>query len=621
MPPRRKPLWHRLRDWLADAPYRFRIFTRELVAPFERVVRKTFERVFVASDRVDKLGGGAVAGLGAALAWPFVVVARLLGGLARLVVPQAVRQAAVNAWRGIGRWQRKLGQGLLVVAQKLNLDGPFLKLVKWTRPLWLPVAAVLGFAQAWLTTRNWKQMLWGLPAILMLLPFAVVLGRVAISGNAGVAGQYKRAVKEALEAEDYARVQLYERKLAQLGVDTQRTDYQTALALVDDDRLDEAYERMQRLAPSDSPGYLPAHYWIVQRLLGGQLDVPADEANALAAEHLEQLHKLRVSGPQFDLLRAILRARQDRLVEAIALLAPHQNQHLFAAIERLRFCLALTERDDAPPETAGWTRDAARNVQALMEDKSRRRETIAAMEYRWWATAELQLGNRASTRRVVLAWQQVDADDPFLKQVLESMYRDDFVRELKLPQLDAARLAQTLLQWAAHAEDPQPLQLAVARLYGQRRANPALAEMFDALVAHAETPGRILETIGTGALVARDWETAHRVLQLAVERMPQNYAAWNNLAWLYSNRPQPDYQAGLEAVERALAINPQDFHSRETRGQLLVRLERWEEAIEDLEYAINQLPDNPDVHAALAQAYRAVGNDDLADIHAARSQP
>ena len=78
---------------------------------------------------------------------------------------------------------------------------------------------------------------------------------------------------------------------------------------------------------------------------------------------------------------------------------------------------------------------------------------------------------------------------------------------------------------------------------------------------------------------------------------------------------EPDLPQALEAVNRSLEMAPQEYRFRETRGQILLRLEQWDAAIADLEFALNGMPDLPAIHKSLAAAYAALGNQELAQLH------
>ena len=60
---------------------------------------------------------------------------------------------------------------------------------------------------------------------------------------------------------------------------------------------------------------------------------------------------------------------------------------------------------------------------------------------------------------------------------------------------------------------------------------------------------------------------------------------------------------------------PEEFRFRETRGQILVALGRWRDAVDDLEFALNGMPDAAPVHMALATAYERLGESELARVH------
>ena len=231
-----------------------------LVRPIDRAFQVIGRALFTGSERFEDSMGS----VGQLLTWPFRAIGRLSNTLAASLLPESFRKLVTAPFRGLGHFSRRLGPGLMHAAEAVNLDRPVLWFVWLLQPIWRPIAAIGGFFYAWGATRNYKQMLWGLPALLLMMPFVLVLAKTVVFGNVNVASQYRMAVKEALEVKDYDRAQLYERKLAQLGVDTKLTDYRTAEAFARDGKLAEAYERMQRLAPIDEPGYLAAHFWILQ---------------------------------------------------------------------------------------------------------------------------------------------------------------------------------------------------------------------------------------------------------------------------------------------------------------------------------------------------------------------
>jgi regulator of sirC expression with transglutaminase-like and TPR domain len=104
-------------------------------------------------------------------------------------------------------------------------------------------------------------------------------------------------------------------------------------------------------------------------------------------------------------------------------------------------------------------------------------------------------------------------------------------------------------------------------------------------------------------------------LEQAVAGDPSNAVAWNNLACVLLQQPDAGLESSLAASERALQLQPLDYRFRETRGQIFARLGRWQEAVDDLEYALNGMPDVPAIHRSLGKAYDALGETQLAAVH------
>ena len=141
----------------------------------------------------------------------------------------------------------------------------------------------------------------------------------------------------------------------------------------------------------------------------------------------------------------------------------------------------------------------------------------------------------------------------------------------------------------------------------------------------------MLETLlATGADVAfvhfvagiRSWEMGDQDKSLfhfsrAYKLDPEMLAIGNNLAWALSNQEHPDLDRALKIIESVLRADDTDPIHRDTRGQILAKLSRWEEAIDDLEFALqsSKMSGNKNLHQALAEAYEALGRESLASKH------
>jgi tetratricopeptide (TPR) repeat protein len=574
-------------------------FGAALVSPIEWMFSFLGRKLFGATERATRLESGLSARIGGL----FRGLGRFLGGL----VPRSVREVLLVPARAWMRMQRNVVAGLMWLAEALNLDVLFVWLLWLLKPIWYPIAAVLNFLVVWVFTRPYRKMLWGLPAVLLLLPIVVTAAWGALLGHDHVADQYKLALKDALKDKDYARSQLYERKLAQLGVDTNLTDFRTAEALERDGKIADAYERMQRLAPEDKPGYAAAHFWIVQRLLIGKLEVPPDEAQRLINIHLGHLAALSIRGPDIDLLHAFALAQQGQLAEASKLLKPLANKIPLAAVQRMRIDIALHDQEAAEQDAT-----AVRNH---MQNRIKKGATLEPDDYRAWAIAEELLGNSGRMRAVLSDWLKIDPNNQSARQDLGAVNLREFVDLLHGPSPDPDDLAKHLRTAFELSSNPEPLKVQVAKLYGQRAQIPELGQAFEMLVKSDDTPAALTETMGTAAALEGDWKSALLCLRRAVAKDPKSAVAWNNLSCVLYQGANPQLDQALEAVNKAIELSPDEFRFRETRGQIYTRQSQWPAAISDLEFALNGMPEAPAIHRALAKAYEAMGNQELAAAH------
>lgn len=573
-----------------------------LVRPVEKIFGWIMEMILSVSDRFEHVES-LLFSLGRVLWWPFGKAGQLL----QTLLPPSLRRFLVFPFSLIGRFFHESGSTFMRLVEFFNLDGLVVWMVWLTQPLWRPFAAIFGFLHAWLVTRNWRQLVWGLPAVVMLLPFAIVLGSAAWSGQGKVIGRYKTAVREALEAKDYERAQLYERKLAQLGVDTQLTTYRTALALAEEDKLDEAYQRMQGLAPADHPGYPAAHFWIIQRLFQGDLVEDQKQARALIKTHLDHLQTLGITGPSTELVRAMWLAQGDQLAEAVEVLEPLVHIMPSAAFERMRMNLQLKRPQEA--------RQDARSLITQMNSLAQRNTQLTALEFQWWLAAEELLGNWEQMGTILAEWRKLDPDNERIRQALANVSRQQADQLLRsaVPNID--KVAMLVVDAAELDPNPEGMQQMAQRLYRDTAQAPLIAKLLAALGDSPRTPAQLLTLLGTEAAIRNRYAEARRFLSAAVAKDGSNPIAWNNYGLVLAEGNEPDLEKALEAVNRALEMAPREYRFRETRGQILLRLERWEEAIADLEFALNGMPDLGAIHESLAKAYAALGNDELAGLH------
>jgi predicted Zn-dependent protease len=157
------------------------------------------------------------------------------------------------------------------------------------------------------------------------------------------------------------------------------------------------------------------------------------------------------------------------------------------------------------------------------------------------------------------------------------------------------------------------------RLLGLLRQDGAGAEetrrLLKQLAATGKGSAAVHFVLGSDAWHRRQLDEARLHLDLAYQLEPGLAIIGNNLAWLMIQEPTPDLPRALEIINDVVNRYPAEAMFHDTRGQILVRMGRWKEALPDLELALARLPDRPAIHDALADVYQNLGDPESAAEH------
>ncbi|MGV3485934.1 MAG: hypothetical protein ACO1RT_16075 [Planctomycetaceae bacterium] len=182
-----------------------------------------------------------------------------------------------------------------------------------------------------------------------------------------------------------------------------------------------------------------------------------------------------------------------------------------------------------------------------------------------------------------------------------------------------ARFARqlTLLSKAVEIAPNHPLvisDLMAVALQCADEKDTKVAELRDLLV-QGVAPELAHFIRGTAAMMRDDVAEATLHLELAAKGLPAAPAVLNNLAVALASRDTPDLERALRLVDAALKQVPSQPYFHETRAQILLKMERYADAVVSFEQALPATALRVQVHGGLSDAYRALGQDDLADQH------
>ncbi len=169
--------------------------------------------------------------------------------------------------------------------------------------------------------------------------------------------------------------------------------------------------------------------------------------------------------------------------------------------------------------------------------------------------------------------------------------------------------------------------LAIDRLARLTLSEHPVAERAEQLVLQLRLEGdfgaKVLNLIGTNALVLKRYEKAKTYLEMANTQLRgRDPMVLNNLATCLvrsTGAGKESLQRALDLANQTLTMLPDHPDALSTRGEILVAMSRWNDAIADLTQSLKLRRNNPEVHRLLEKAYRAINDIPMADEHARKA--
>jgi tetratricopeptide (TPR) repeat protein len=453
--------------------------------------------------------------------------------------------------------------------------------------------------------------------LLGALPALVAAGGVLVTAGAAVmidanqlhARYFDEAVRH-FHARDYKAARVGFERLVRENSDrgSREVRYNLAVCLDALGEPEPASALIDQLAPDDRRGFAPAHVWKARRLWAGSNHTPA-EVRA-GEEHL--LRALQdapnASEPSAMLGQFYLAAgRAEKAVEYLR----------GAVAERPEMLLPLA-RAELALDRGTVARTRAREARLLF--KSRAEADLDDHESRLlWVEADLILDDFAEAVDA-LQREAVVKTDARYPRALAQVY---LAWADSLARYDRSKLAERLaLLERGLTHDPASMPLLgrfseVIRAGGDEgdRARSAL----QALVARGVATGPVRYALGLDAWEHGRAAEARLHWEEACRLSPQMPAFVNNLACVLADGENPDLPRALDTINPVIARWPAETRFRATRGRILAKLKRWNEALPDLEAGLTAYPDGPELHQALAETYKHLDAPGMAAEHRHRA--
>jgi tetratricopeptide (TPR) repeat protein len=455
----------------------------------------------------------------------------------------------------------------------------------------------------WFQTRHYRECWKSIPAVLALAACVACILILAGWRRIETRAHYSEVARKALATKDYLTARLAcERALSAGSQPREAHLFYLAIALQGLGREEDALVLLRLAAPLDKPGYPPAQIYAANSLLAGGKPTPA--ASKLARAHLEQvlaaepdsveanemLGWLYFESGDWKPARQCLLAVVPNRPEAALPLAVVAGQlgdeaGLRAWAERA----AKYRRERVENAKLDSPTDRLRWAQALMlEQKFAEAMKVLDDGRKQSGTAQYgpAIGDLCASWAHYLSTNQPAEFLPRLKLIDHGLgYAPQNVRLVKML-VELSRL---------HGPEAQAARDAMSKLMADKGASPLVHLI-----------------IGGDAWQDGDTEQARKQFTLAYELAPNLPVVANNMAAVLAKGDPADLPRALDLIQPLVEKFPNDPHFRDTRGQILTRLGRWQEAVKDLEMALPLLSPKGPTYAALAEDYRQLGLSNLA---------
>lgn len=418
------------------------------------------------------------------------------------------------------------------------------------------------------------------------------------------------------------------RRVQQLHQNDQRSVFFVAMSYAQRGALQQALVMLSRIAPNDRNGYAPAHAWLagyyLSRTPSSMEEVKIAKHHADAAMSWDRLSP--------DLLLGITKLNSDlgdaegavRALKKAAERDPKYNLALSKMIGGMR-------RPDSAPQLSGgleYAKYKPQGEEALQKAEAYFREQLAqeprSVDMRLMlADALLFKSDFASAEQVVLEGLKLEESDR-LNTALSEIYRVKFIATSSYR--DSSWSGDLELLDRAYRLDPNNPRVyeevaKLARISG-KAPNDELMEQLRKFLAEGKATSVTHAWISERYLIDKEMEKAIPHLEQTVKRDPSASRSWNNLAYCLAALYPERLEEALQFADKAVALGNAvpDFH--DTRGTVLSKMGRHQDAIAAFERAIELVARaprtsvaQPGYHERLAESYRAIGQEEMATTH------
>jgi tetratricopeptide (TPR) repeat protein len=467
------------------------------------------------------------------------------------------------------------------------------------------------FASNYLASRNWMLGMASVPAVVLMLGLSSgdMVRFPVDSLSSQLSLTYLKRLDVAFEKQDFQVASLLVERLSQVDPKLIDPTFALADAMASANQVADAKALMERLISQDRDASR-AHFWIAKQCL------MQDASGVKSVEEARQ-----------HLIAAIRADRSNwEAVYAYSLVLMSQGQYEAAATELRRntFADPIAELEVARlQQRLGLTIDAAMRGKRLAQRLTSPPEgasSIDSVAYLRAAEAQAISGDLPGALATLESARFDGSPDP---RVTDSIVRTLLV----LCQLDDPKHQSQRQEYLSRAIDIDPqhpeVSIYCAKLLfsqeaiGEERGHVMglCRQLVRDAATRSDAPAELFLVLGTGEASKGNFENAKEYLRAALERGEKSASLLNNYAWVIAQTVDGDREYALQLVDEAITIDTSFIDAFSTRAELLVSLERYPEAIIDLERIAAIAGQSRELAMQLADLYDRIGDTKTADTY------
>jgi tetratricopeptide (TPR) repeat protein len=443
--------------------------------------------------------------------------------------------------------------------------------------------------------RSYQNLWWGLPALALAI-CAISLGVAANLRASRYAGIYRRlAIKHYTEG-DFESARVFLERVYRDGDTGDDVTFFLASTLDGQGETQRANAMVDSLSPDDSVGYPEAHLMKARVLLAART-FSGKSAAQRAFHHLDAAASKFKDDPEWLSLKADFYLMVGQPEEALSYLdraARLDPNRLF------KFGMVYQElgrTQEAQEQLKLAEKHLAKLLGADSRDHGARLNLAAVL------TEKGEFARATEILTEGLSLDKTVGFDTALAKVCLAQYKQLLSSPNTRPELRLS-LLRNALKYDRNSNEAVRLLAFFGEEGGSTPETLKNATDFlEAMVAQGQESAIAHLALGSKAWQSGDQSKSAFHLKRAYKIDSGMAVLANNLAWVLAHQKQPDLQQALAVIDTVLIDYPNVPHFRDTRGQILTKMGRWSEALDDLEYALRTLPKEPTIHASLASVY------------------